>query len=121
MVNINTLKSIASQFMSSEKLNKLTEAAQKANGIIALAKNPQEALRNAGVTLQDIQKAKNLVNTHVGAIALSMAGLKKEQALEILDKLSAGENLTQSEKVVSSDSQLEAMRADLARLNGNNK
>lgn len=54
-------------------------------------------------------------------MALSLAGLKKEQALEILDRLSAGEDLAQSGKVASSDSQLEAMRADLARLNGNKK
>lgn len=73
------------------------------------------------MTAQDIQRAKGLLNTTMGSIALSLAGLKKEQALEILDKLSAGENLAQSGKVASPDSQLEALRADLARLNGNKK
>lgn len=120
-MNINTLKSIAGQFLPSDKVSKLSEVAQKVNGIIALAKSPQEALQRAGVTPQDIQKAKQFINTGMGAMALSLAGLKKEQALEILDRLSAGEDLAQSGKVASSDSQLEAMRADLARLNGNKK
>ena len=79
-----------------------------------MTQNPKEALEKAGVTKQDLEKAKKLINNSVAGLFL---GEKKQSVIDGLNKAEMffnGQINSLSEQAPVSE--LEQLQANLARL-----
>lgn len=92
----------------------LSQAYDFANKITDITQNPKEALEKAGVTKQDLEKAKKLINNPVAGFFL---GEKKQSVIDGLNKAEmffSGQINSLSEQAPVSE--LEQLQANLARL-----
>lgn len=118
MFNKQSILSLAGRFLPQEKIQLLSQAYDYANKITDITQNPKEALEKAGVTKQDLEKAKRLINNPMAGFFL---GDKKQM---VIDGLSRAESLFDGQPIeqVSSlteqapVSELEQLQANLARL-----
>jgi hypothetical protein len=114
MFNKQSILSAAGRFLPQEKIQLLSQAYDFANKITDITQNPKEALEKAGVTREDLEKAKKLINNPMAGFFL---GDKKQS---VIDGLNRAESLF--DKQVNSLSEqapvneLEQLQANLARL-----
>ncbi len=101
---------MASRFLPQEKMQLLSQAYDMANKITDMTSNPKEALEKAGVTRQDVEKAKQLLNNPMASLLL---GDKKQSVLEGLNK---AESLFSSQTEQTPVSELEQLQRTLATL-----
>lgn len=94
-------------------MNLLKQAYEMADKITDMTQNPQEALRRAGVTVQDLQKAKKWINNPIASLALGKEREKIINGLNRVEGLFLGDNLQTEQAPVS---ELEQMRKNLASL-----
>lgn len=114
MFSKQSILSAAGRFLPQEKLTLLSQAYDFANKITDITQNPKEALEKAGVTKQDLEKAKKLINNPVAGFFL---GEKKQSVIDGLNKAEMffdGQINSLSEQAPVSE--LEQLQANLARL-----
>ena len=83
MFSKQSILKLAGQFLPQEKIQILNQAYDMANRITDMTKDPKEALQKAGVTRQDLEKAKKLINNPMASFVL---GDKRQSVLEGLNK-----------------------------------
>ena len=114
MFSKQSILSAAGRFLPQEKIQLLSQAYDFANKITDITQNPKEALEKAGVTKQDLEKAKKLINNPVAGFFL---GEKKQSVIDGLNKAEMffnGQINSLSEQAPVSE--LEQLQANLARL-----
>ena len=114
MFSKQSILSAAGRFLPQEKIQLLSQAYDFANKITDITQNPKEALEKAGVTKQDLEKAKKLINNPVAGFFL---GEKKQSVIDGLNKAEmffSGQINSLSEQAPVSE--LEQLQANLARL-----
>ena len=114
MFSKQSILSAAGRFLPQEKMQLLSQAYDFANKITDMTQNPKEALEKAGVTKQDLEKAKKLINNPVAGFFL---GEKKQSVIDGLNKAEMffnGQINSLSEQAPVSE--LEQLQANLARL-----
>lgn len=118
MLNKQSILSVAGRFFPQEKIQLLSQAYDFANKITDVTQNPKEALEKAGVTRQDLEKAKKLVNNPMAGFLL---GDKKQ---DVIDGLNRAESLFDGQPIGQINSlseqapvsELEQLQANLAKL-----
>lgn len=118
MINKQSILSLAGRFLPQEKIQLLNQAYDFANKITDMTQNPREALEKAGVTREDLEKAKKLVNNPMAGFLLGdkrqavIDGLNKAEAL--FDGQPCGQINSLPEQAPVSE--LEQLQANLAKL-----
>lgn len=95
-MNKQMIMTVASKFLSQEKINKLSQAFDGATSIMDMAKNPQEALAKAGVTKQDLDSIENLLNNPMAGFVLKPLGVNKAEAMSVIKQLKGESPIEQS-------------------------
>ena len=114
MFSKQSIMQMASKFLGNDKLQALSSAFDMANQITDITNDPGEALRKAGVTREDLQKAKNLVNNPMASLFL---GGNKQNIIAGLDRAESFlDNKVNSFAEQPPADELEQMQANLARL-----
>lgn len=118
MFSKQSILSAAGRFLPQEKIQLLSQAYDFANKITDITQNPKEALEKAGVTRQDLEKAKKLINNPMASFFLG----DKKQA--VIDGLNRAESLFNGQPIGQVNSlseqapvsELEQLQANLAKL-----
>lgn len=71
----------ASKFLGPQKVQSLSKAFDAANNLMEVTQNPAEVIQKAGITLEDIRKAKTYINNPFAGGLLSLIGGNKEEIL----------------------------------------
>lgn len=87
MLNKQTVLSLASKFMSPDKVNNLAKAFDATSNIMTAANNPQEALQKAGITGADINKIEGYLNNPMAGFMLKALGVDTTEAKRVIDQL----------------------------------
>lgn len=102
-----------SKFLPQEKLQTLSQAYDFANKLTDLTNDPRVVLGKAGITIQHINQARQLLNNPMAGLIL---GESKQKILEGLNKaesfLSGNNSLTEQSPV----NELEQLQKSLATL-----
>lgn len=104
---------MAERFLPQEKIKMLSQAYDYANKITDITQNPKEALEKAGVTKEDLEKAKKLINNPMAGFILG------EKRQSVIDGLNRAESLFNSNDLITEQapvSELEQMQKNLALL-----
>lgn len=117
-MNKQSILMIASKFLPQEKIQLLSQAYDFANKITDATQNPKEVLEKAGVTKQDLEKAKKLLSN---PIASTLLGDKKQAVMNGINAAESFFNDNQMNQINSVAEQapateLEMLQANLASL-----
>lgn len=105
---------MAGRFLPQEKIQLLSQAYDFANKITDITQNPKEALEKAGVTREDLEKAKKLINNPMAGFFL---GDKKQSVIDGLNRAEAlFDKQVNSLSEQAPVNELEQLQANLARL-----
>ena len=86
-MNKQALLSLASRFLSPEKVNNLSQMFDNTTNIMNMANNPQDALNRAGVTSADLNKIEKYLNNPMAGILLKSLGVDANEARKVIDQL----------------------------------
>lgn len=114
-MNKQNLLNVAGRFLDPQKQKTLSQAFDFANQITNLTTNPKEAFEKAGVTLETVKKAKEMINNPVGAFVVQMLGGNKSTVVAGLERAEQMlTNNTGAEQAPANE--LDELQASLARL-----
>jgi hypothetical protein len=76
----------AGRFLGPERTKTLSQAYDFAQQITSFTKSPEEALKQAGVTLENARKAQKMLDSPLGDMVVRFVGGNKEEILKGLKK-----------------------------------
>lgn len=107
-----------SKFLSPQKAQALSQAFDAANKITDMTRNPVEAMQKAGITAEDLNTAKRLINNPLSGFIINRLGAKREDILAGIDKAEAllkpGTNNLSVEQAPTDE--LKSLQESLARI-----
>ena len=113
---------LAGRFLGPERTQRLSQAFDFANQLTSFTRNPEEVMQKAGITLENIKTARNLLGNPFGETIIRCLGGDKQTVLSGLNKAeqmlnssaSAPKQISFAEQAPASE--LDELQATLARL-----
>ena len=109
---------LAGRFLGAEKAQRLSQAFDFANQLTSMTQNPEEVMRKAGITLENVRKAQSLLSNPFGETIVRCLGGDKQTVLNGLSRaeqmLSAPKQISFAEQAPANE--LDELQATLARL-----
>lgn len=120
MISKQAVMNLASRFLGAEKAQRLSQAYDFANQLTSATQNPEEVMQKAGITLENVRKAQNLIENPFGEMIITCLGGNKQKVaagLKRAEEMLGGTAPKQIPFVEQAPaSELDELQATLARL-----
>ncbi len=120
MISKETVMNLVGRFLGPERTQRLSQAFDFANQLTSFTRNPEEVMQKAGITLENIKTARNLLGNPFGETIIRCLGGDKQTVLSGLNKAEQMLNGSTPKQISFAEqapaSELDELQATLARL-----